>query len=95
MCSGEGGVYKCISSAYWISIERLEVEAFICYAHMARVGHQRQHHLRCTLHVKPLSHVLKASHLQQGLMINYLNLAKSDLYLFNQATQSTDKHLPA
>lgn len=84
MCSGEGGgVYKCMC-AYWISIEGLEVEAFICYAHMARVGHQRQHHLCCTLHVRPLSYILKASHSQQGLMINYLNLARSDLYFFNQ-----------
>lgn len=52
---------QCTHLAYRISIEGLEVEAFISYANMARVGHQRKDHLRDTLHVRLLSYTLKAS----------------------------------
>lgn len=47
-------------AAHRISIERLEVEAFIRYADVAWIGHQRHDHLHGTLHVRLLSDTMKA-----------------------------------
>lgn len=47
-------------AAHRVSVERLEVEAFICYADVARIAHQRQDHLHRTLHVRLLGYALKA-----------------------------------
>ncbi len=47
-------------SAHRVSIEGLEIEAFISYADVAWIAHQRQDHLHGTLHVGLLSDTLKA-----------------------------------
>ena len=62
-------------AAHRISIERLEVEVFICYADVARIGHQRHDHLRRTLHVRLLSYTLKAlQRIQNSSILKQLHL---------------------
>lgn len=48
------------AAAHRISVEGLEVEAFIRYADVAGIGHQRHDHLHRALHVRLLSNALKA-----------------------------------
>lgn len=54
-----------------VTIQGLEVQVVVCDADVARVGHQRGHHLCFTLHMWPLGHTLKATHTHTHVTLQY------------------------